>query len=105
MNELKANEMRNTVLFILLLVAIQCGADQNDTPRLGMWVWPQAAFSTETAREKLLAFCAEQGITHLDQHVGIENGNAVRSLKNANALATLVIAAQKKGVTVNALQG
>jgi hypothetical protein len=70
-----------------------------------MWVWPQAAFSTEASREKLLAFCAAEGITHLDQHVGIENENAVRSLKDAKALAAPVVSAREKGITVNALRG
>jgi hypothetical protein len=70
-----------------------------------MWVWPQTAFSTEAAREKLLAFCAEQGITHLDQHVGFENGRAGRALENAHALTAWVVAAREKGITVNALRG
>lgn len=105
MQTLEKNEMRPTTLFILLLVVSQCFADEDFTTRLGMWVWPEEAFSTEAAREKLLAFCAEQGITHLDQHAGIENSDSMRSLKNADMLIELVVAAREKGVTVNALRG
>lgn len=92
-------------LLPLFLWAVSCNAVQSSRPGLGMWVWPQTAFSTAPARERLLAFCAEEGVVHLDQHVGIESRPAGGSLKNAEALAALVVAARKQGVTVNALRG
>lgn len=94
--------------FILLLMffgALLCDAEEKQKPGLGMWVWPQKAFDTAESRKKLLAFCVEEGITHLDQHVGIKKSASGPSLQNAEALAKLVIAARKQGVTINALQG
>lgn len=78
---------------------------QSKKPGLGMWVWPQTAFDTAPAREKLLDFCAQEGIAHLDQHIGIEIGKAGPFLKNADALAALVVTMQEQGITVNALRG
>jgi len=97
--------MKNPVRLMLFLGATLCGAGENKKPGFGMWVWPQTAFRTTEAREKLLTFCAKEGISHLDQHVSIERGDTDRSLKNAAPLAALVVAARKQGMTVNALMG
>lgn len=93
------------VMAIVLLSGTQGAADEDSKPGLGMWVWPQTAFDTAVAREKLLTFCAKEGITHFDQHISIEKGSSDPSVENADALAMLVVAARKQGVTVNALRG
>ena len=74
---------------IALLSGALCAADEDRKPGLGMWVWPQTAFDTAAAREQLLAFCAQEGITHFDQHISIEEGSPDPSVENADALAAL----------------
>lgn len=98
--------MKESLILLLLFVgAALCDAEEKQKFGLGMWVWPQKAFDTAEARDKLLAFCDEEGITHLDQHVGIKKSASGPSLQNAEALAKLVVAARKQGVTVSGLQG
>ncbi|MEP2777234.1 MAG: hypothetical protein ABJQ29_01745 [Luteolibacter sp.] len=96
---------KSFILLLLFLCASFCGAAESEKPGLGMWVWPQTAFDTPAAREKLLAFCADERITHLDQHVGFGKGATGLSLQNADALGKLVVAARKQGITINALRG
>ncbi len=97
--------MRKCTILLLVLSAMLCDAGENDKPGLGMWVWPQNAFNTAAARRELLDFCAKEGISHVDQHVRIEIRSAALSIANADALTALVVAAQKQGMTVNALRG
>ncbi len=97
--------MKYIIVMIALLSGALNGASENRNLGLGMWVWSQDAFSKTTARKELLDFCVEEGISHVDQHVIIMKQNTVRSIKNADALMTLVVAARKQGVTVNALRG
>jgi hypothetical protein len=72
-------------------------------PGLGMWVWGPLA--TAQSRKELLAFCAEEKISHIDQHIGIERVGDERSVKNTAALRALVVAAARQDLTVNALRG
>ena len=72
---------------------------------LGMWSWRQTAFNTIETRRKLLAFCAQEGIAHVDQHVDINEEGKVHSVQNADSLRTLIIEAAKQSVTVSALRG
>lgn len=102
---MKKKMKESLILLLLFFGPPLCDAEEKQKPGLGMWVWPQKAFDTEESREKLLAFCAEEGITHLDQHIGIKKSASGPSLQNAEALAKLVIGACKQGVTINALQG
>ncbi len=68
---------------------------------LGMWSWSEEGFATEGARMEMLDYCGREGISHIDQHVGIRAGK----LQNGEALTALVAEAAKRNITVNALRG
>lgn len=92
-------------LFLLFFCGVFCDAGEKSKPDLGMWIWSQSAFDTAEARKRLLEFCADEGITRLDQHVSIQKNASGYSLKNAEALAKLILEAHKQGITMNALRG
>ena len=77
-----------------------CVVSASQTP-LGMWAWKQAHFDTTEARGEMLDFCKREGISHIDQHVGIREG----VITNADALKCLIAEAAQRGITVNALRG
>ena len=95
------------IIFLLFLCssAVLCNAAQSQNIKLGIWVWSQKAYKTATEREKLLSFCADEKISHLDQYFKFKKSASGLSLENAEALKNLIIEAHEQGVTVNALQG
>ncbi len=76
---------------------------KGDKPALAMWVW--GGFATAEDREKLLAFCSAEDISHIDAHIGIKRRADGHIVHNAEALQALVTAAAARGITVNALRG
>ena len=92
-------------LALLFILPVFASAEGAHAPGLGMWVWPQEAFETTNARKKLLKFCGQEGISHLDQHISFANTENTLTVKNQDALVSLVTTAGKQGITVNVLRG
>lgn len=88
-------------IVLIFLSTIICNANEIKQPHLGMWAWKQSHFDTVEAQDAMLIFCAAEGISHIDQHIGIKNG----VVQNAKAAKQLVIKASKHSVTVNFLRG
>jgi hypothetical protein len=72
---------------------------------LGMWVWSESDFSTDEARQKLLAFCLNHHINHLDIHISISGDESEPVLQGVDALRSLVQLAGLNNITVAALRG
>jgi hypothetical protein len=97
--------IRRILIMLLVPPAAVCEAQQKERPGLGMWAWPQSAFTTDAARKDMLAFCMREGIRHIDQHVGIKKHGESCRIANAEALRKLIADAAKHNISVNALRG
>ena len=92
--------MIKTIPIFLSLLVIVCTVSASEPP-LGMWAWKQTHFDTAQARREMLDFCEQEGISHIDQHVVINNN----IITNVDALKCLIAQAAQRGITVNALRG
>ena len=72
---------------------------------MGIWSWQQDAITTASARTELLSFCRKEGITHIDQHVSLQQTDGAFQLRNAGKLKRLVKEANDMGVSVSVLLG
>jgi hypothetical protein len=70
-----------------------------------MWVWSESSFSTNEARQRLVQFCVEHHINHLDIHVQLTQNNEMPMLKDADAFRDLIILAGQHDITTAALRG
>jgi hypothetical protein len=95
------------IVFILSLTAITLMPfPLTAQPKgLGMWVWSKSSFSTEEARRKLMQFCLEHRIGHLDVHVRISHEDEKPRLKDPEALKQLILLAGRHQITTAALRG
>ncbi|MDB4359049.1 hypothetical protein N9Z18_02285 [Verrucomicrobiales bacterium] len=91
-------------LLIVLLTTVGKAEEVSLTP-LGTWSWSQASFSTAEARDSMLDFCGKESISHIDQHISIASTKTGYVIKNAEALAALLVDATKRGISINALRG
>jgi hypothetical protein len=72
---------------------------------LGMWVWPQQAYSTREARQKLIPFCVKHRIDRLDIDVHITRDNGVPRVKNPEEIADILSLAEQNNIATVAVRG
>ncbi len=70
-----------------------------------MWVWSNSAFSTPDARRKLIKFCVDHRIIHLDVHIKMSSKGKPPALKDADAFKDLILLAGQNQITTAALRG
>jgi hypothetical protein len=98
--------MRIFPIFLLAtILALPVTLNGQGTDGLGMWVWSHSSFSTQESREKLVQFCLQHHISHLDVHVEISWDAPKPTLKNPEALKDLMVLAGQKNITTSILRG
>ena len=98
--------MRIFPLFLLItILAAPFTLNAQSTDGLGMWVWSDSSFSTQQSRDKLVQFCLQHQITHLDVHVEISWDDGKPVLKSPGALKDLMVMAGQKNITTSILRG
>ena len=98
--------MRFRIFFLLVAaLAIPTSLTAKPTSGLGMWVWSSSAFSTQDARQKLVKFCVDHGIIHLDVHIKMSSKGKRPTLKDGEAFKDLILLAGQHQITISALRG
>ena len=98
--------MRVFPVFILIaILAAPFTLNAQSTDGLGMWVWSNSSFSTQQSRDRLVQFCLQHQITHLDVHVEISWDGRKPALKNPEGLKDLMVLAGRKNITTSILRG
>ena len=98
--------MRIFPLFLLATILVApVNLSAQGTDGLGMWVWSRSSFSTQESRERLVQFCLQHQISHLDVHVEISWAGRKPALKNPEALKDLMVLAGQKNITTSILRG
>ena len=72
---------------------------------IGMWVWSESSFSTNEARQKLVQFCVNHNISHLDVHVQMTQDDEITILPAVAAFKDLILLAGQHNITTAALRG
>lgn len=72
---------------------------------LGMWVWPQAAYSTREARDKLVGFCVRHHIDRLEVHVRFTRDHGAPAVRDAEEIADLLSLARRNNISIAAVRG
>lgn len=93
------------VLLLAVILAVPVTLNAQGTDGLGMWVWSNSAFSTQESREKLVHFCLQHHISHLDVHVEMSWDGKKPILQNPGALRDLFVLAGQKNITTSILRG
>ena len=93
------------VLLLAVILAVPVTLNAQGTDGLGMWVWSNSAFSTQESREKLVQFCLQHHISHLDVHVEMSWDGKKPILQNPGALRDLFVLAGQKNITTSILRG
>ena len=91
--------------FLMAALAIPMALHAEPTDGLGMWVWSNSAFSTQDARQKLVKFCVDHGIIHLDVHIKMSSDGNKPTLKDGEAFKDLILLAGQHKITTAALRG
>jgi hypothetical protein len=81
---------------------------ETSSTTFGMWLWHEKWTRSETAQDRVLAFCEQYGITLLPVQFHLKHGSSGRGrpkLRYAKMLRRLVIKAGEKGIRVEALDG
>ena len=91
--------------FLMAALALPMSLHAEPFNGLGMWVWSTSAFSTQDGREKLVKFCVEHGIIHLDVHIKMTSNGKKPILKDAEAFKDLILLAGGHKITIAALRG
>jgi hypothetical protein len=100
------NPMGTCVICLLAaMFAIPIPTHAASTKVLGMWVWSQSSFSTEEARQKLVLFCVDNHINHLDIHIDMSGDGEKTILQDAAALKDLIQLAGQYDITTAGLRG
>ncbi len=94
-----------SILLLAIILAVPVTLNAQGTDGLGMWVWSNSAFSTQESREKLVQFCLQHHISHLDVHVGMSWDGKKPTLQNPGALRDLLVLAGQKNITTSILRG
>ncbi|MGA2957714.1 MAG: hypothetical protein ABSF48_18560 [Thermodesulfobacteriota bacterium] len=94
-----------SVLLLAIILAVPVTLNAQGTDGLGMWVWSNSAFSTQESREKLVQFCLQHHISHLDVHVEMSWDGKKPILQNPGALRDLLVLAGQKNITTSILRG
>ncbi len=98
------NKLRSSLLF-LLIMAMPMTVHAAPAKGVGMWVWSEAAFATEEARQQLVRYCVQHHISHLDIHVRFSRQSGIPSLKDAENIRELILLAGENTITTAALRG
>lgn len=93
------------VFLVAMILAVPVTLNAQGTDGLGMWVWSKSAFSTQESREKLVQFCLQHHISHLDVHVEMSWDGQNPTLQNPGALKDLLVLAGQKNITTSILRG
>jgi len=94
-----------SVFLLATILAFPVTLNGQGTDGLGMWVWSNSSFSTREAREKLVQFCLQHQISHLDVHVEMSWDGGKPALLNPEALRDLMVLAGPKNITTSILRG
>ena len=94
-----------SVLLLAIILAVPVTLNAQSTDGLGMWVWSNSAFSTQESREKLVQFCLQHHISHLDVHVEMSWDHKRPILQNSVALRDLLVLAGQENITTSILRG
>ncbi len=93
------------VFLLTTLLVLPVTINAQGTDGLGMWVWSNSSFSTQESREKLVQFCLQHQISHLDVHVEISWTGQEPALKDPEPLKDLMVLAGRKNITTSVLRG
>lgn len=93
------------VFLLATILAAPVTLNAQGTDGLGMWVWSNSSFSTQESREKLVQFCLQHQIGHLDVHVEISWDSKKPVLQNPGALKDLMVQTGQKNITTSILRG
>ena len=98
--------MRFRIFFFLMAaLAVPVSLPAKPSNGLGMWVWSHSAFSTHDSRMKLIKFCIDHGIIHIDVHVKMSSNGKNPTLKDADAFRDLILLAGQHQITTAAQRG
>jgi len=98
--------MRIFPVFLLAAILVApVNLSAQGTDGLGMWVWSHSSFSTQEAREKLVQFCLQHHISHLDVHVEMSWDAPKPALINPADLKDLMVLAGRRNITTSILRG
>ena len=70
-----------------------------------MWVWPQAAYSTREARDKLVRFCVKHRIDRLGVQVHLTRDNGAPAVRDPEEIADLLSLAGRNAISISAVRG
>jgi hypothetical protein len=93
------------VFLLATILAAPVTLNAQGTDGLGMWVWSNSSFSNQESREKLVQFCLQHQICHLDVHVEISWDGKKPVLQNPGALKDLMVLAGQKNISTSILRG
>ena len=93
------------VFLLATILAAPVTLNAQSTDGLGMWVWSNSSFSTQESKEKLVQFCLQHQIGHLDVHVEISWDGKKPVLQNPGVLKDLMVLAGQKNITTSILRG
>lgn len=97
------------LLYLLLNLFILPTGVRAAEPFVGMWVWKERWINTQAERQRLIAFCGEQGITRLMMNIHFDWAEsadpAEPRLRYPDELRDLLALGRDTGVTVEALDG
>jgi hypothetical protein len=93
------------VFLLTALLVLPAALHAQGTDGLGMWVWSSSSFSTEESREKLVQFCLQHQISHLDVHVEISWAGEKPAIGHSEPLKDLIVLARRKKITTSILRG
>ncbi len=72
---------------------------------LGMWVWPQTAYSTREASQQLIRFCVRRHIERLNVGVRITRDSGIPTVKSPGEIADLISLAEQSNIATVAVRG
>jgi hypothetical protein len=97
------------IRYIMFLLAIALALPMSlwaaPAKGIGMWVWSEASFSTNEARQRLVQFCVKHHISHLDIHIEMTRDDEIPILPAAEAFKDLIFLAGQHNITTAALRG
>lgn len=71
---------------------------------IGMWVWSVSSYATDEARQRLVQFCLQHQISHLDINIRMTKDDAIPVLPAVEAFKELILLAGQHNITTAALR-
>jgi hypothetical protein len=72
---------------------------------IGMWVWSVSSYATDEARQRLVQFCLQHQISHLDINIRMTKDDAIPVLPAVEAFKEIILLAGQHNITTAALRG